>query len=99
VFSSGQATVGTATALVCPVPPGACNITLINVGTATAYVGAGGTAVTSTGGMPVPSGATFRFTRYPGSGGGSIIAAVAAGSATIGFFVSSAHGLGQTGTQ
>lgn len=83
---------------VCLVPPGSCNVTIINAGTASVYLGAGGTAAPVVlGGMPLPSGGTLAFQRYAGNGGATLWGITSAGSASVGFWVSSAHGVAQPG--
>ena len=94
MISTGQVSVGTAPASLCRVPPGPCSVVITNLGTAAAYVGAG-TAVTSTNGMPVPSGIAVPFAGLMGNAGSPVSACTAAGSATLGFLISTSTG--QTG--
>lgn len=91
-FGQHTAVSGSATAL-CVLPPGPCTVVLSNVGTATAYVGPGGTAVTTSNGFPVPSGSyPVVFPGYPGGAGAVLSCITTSGSASVGFIVSSASG-------
>lgn len=94
MISTGQVSVGTASATLCRVPPGPCSVVITNAGTVTAYAGAG-TAVTSTNGMPIPSGIAVPFAGLMGDLGSPIAICTAAGSATLGFLISTSTG--QTG--
>jgi hypothetical protein len=104
VITTGQVTIGTASSVLCLVPPGPCTVVLSNIGTASpVWVGAGtavvagaaGTAVGSGNGFPVPSGAPVAFTGYRGGAGTTLVAACSSGSASVGYLISTATG--QTG--
>lgn len=95
---TGQANVPTGGTIVCVVPPGPGEVVLSNGGTAVTYVGVGAT-VTTTGGVPIPSGGVLTFNLYQGSGGGTLRALTAGGSAALGFLVTTSYGLAQPGTQ
>ena len=97
-LSTGQVTVPTSGTAVCTVPPGPGQVIVTNGGTAVIYVGAGST-VSTTSGVPVPSGGVFSFHLYQGSPGGALRAVTSSGSATAGFLVSTSYGLTQPGTQ
>lgn len=104
MITTGQATIGTASATLCLVPPGPCMVVLSNNGTASpVWVGAGtvvvagvaGTAVGAGNGFPLPSGAPIAIAAYQGDKGATLVAACSSGSASIGWIISSATG--QTG--
>jgi hypothetical protein len=90
-MTGGQVTAGTASALLCHVPAGPCQVVLSNAGTVAAFVGFG-TAVTSSNGFPVPSGQVAPFPGFPGGAGQQLAVVTAAGSAPVGWLVSSASG-------
>lgn len=99
-LSTGQVIVPAGGTVLCNIPAGPCDVVITNSGTATIYIGAGGTAVTTTGGMPLPSGGFMPFSGYPGSPGAVLRAiASAGGSATVGFLISTSAGLPQPGVQ
>jgi len=98
-ISTGQV-VGSATAsTLCQIPPGPCQVAISNGGTGVAYIGVvnGTYTVSSTNGIPLPSGGTFNFTGLPGSAGGKMQVIVPAGNATVGVLVSTSAGLPQPG--
>jgi hypothetical protein len=82
----GQVPVGTAPALLLSVPPGPFQVAITNAGTATVYVGSA-SAVTSLTGAPLASGGAITLADYPGSGGTTLYAATASGSATTGVWL------------
>lgn len=94
MITIGQAVIvsGSATTL-CRVPPGVCDVVLSNGGTAsTVWIGQG-TAVSPADGFPLPSGISpLRFCGYLGAGGATLYAITSAGSASVGWLVSSASG-------
>ena len=101
---SGQASVPSSVGtIVCVVPPGPGEVVLSNLGPGVAYVGvvAGAGTVSPVTGFPIPSGAIASFSLHQGSGGGTLRAVAAGGTATatLGFIVSTAYGLAQPGTQ
>lgn len=94
--------VGTATTHLCNVPAGPCLVTITNDSgsTGSAYVGitpaaSAGTlqALSSSNGMPIPSGQIATFANYKGSPGASL-SVITSGTltASVGFLVSSASG-------
>jgi hypothetical protein len=91
VITAGQAPAGTATTLVGYVPPGVCTLVLTG-GSATVYYGvggAGGTALTTSNGGILPSGAIVTIPCYSTSKGGPLYALSSVGSSvTIGYTVS-----------
>jgi hypothetical protein len=92
VITSGQGAAGTVSSVLTRVPPGPCMVMLSNAGTASpVYVGAG-SAVTVTNGFPLPSGAPVAFAGYAGSGAIPLSVICSSGSASVGFFISSATG-------
>ena len=94
--STGNAVAGSASAVLCIMPPGPCSVSVSNAGTAQVWIAAGSVATTASG-FPVPSGQVVNFTGY--QGGGSPLSVVtgtgSATAATVRFFVSSPSG--QTG--
>jgi hypothetical protein len=96
VISSGQATAGSATAVLTVLPPGPCTVVLSNIGPVTVYVGAvAGGSLSSANGFPIPSGAPpVAIPGYPGGGGSRLSVVTAAGTATstVGWIVSSSSG-------
>ena len=95
MITTGQGTAGPTAVTLCVMPPGPCLVLVSNAGTASpVYVGAGAT-VTTTNGFPVPSGAPVAFNGFQGSQGSKLSVICSAGSAAIGFMISTATG--QTG--
>lgn len=90
-MTGGQVVAGTASALLCHVPAGPCQVVLSNAGIAAAFVGFG-TAVTASNGLPVPSGQVAPLHGYPGGTGQQLSVATSAGSASVGWLVSSTSG-------
>jgi hypothetical protein len=90
MLTGGQVTAGTASTSLSVVPPGPCSVTIVNSGTATAYLGFGTAATAS--GIPLPSGAVFPFFGYQGSQGSRISVVTAAGSASVGWLLSTPSG-------
>ena len=96
MITSGQRPVGSTASAILALPPGPFQLTLVNPGTITAYVGvvAGTQAVSSANGFPVPSGGVtpVTITGYPG-GQGQTLQAVTAGSIpSLAFILSTASG-------
>jgi hypothetical protein len=98
MLSIGQASaVGTAATHLCNVPAGPCLVVITNdsASTGSAYVGAVATggSLSSSNGMPVPSGQIATFANYKGSPAASL-SVITSGTftASVGFLVSSASG-------
>ena len=93
MITSGQGTAGATASRLCGVPPGPATLLLSNAGTASpVYVGMG-TGVTTANGFPVPSGVVpVVIPLYAGSAGGSLYAATASGSASVGWLITSPTG-------
>ena len=97
MITSGQVTAsGTASSVLCQMPPGPCLVLLSSdpASAATAYVGvtpATGGTLSSSNGYPLAAGAQMTFAGYP-SDRGSSLSVVAAGtaSAIVGWLVSRA---------
>ena len=94
---TSQVSAGTATSSFV-VPPGPCLVTLSNGGSVTAYftagnanVAAGGTLTTSQG-VPVPSGAALSFATYQGDLGAVCSLITASGTAAVGVIISTPSG-------
>jgi hypothetical protein len=87
VLDFGEATVGTAAALICRVPAGVCNVTLTNNGGTAVYIGSG-TAETSSSGAGIPAGGIVSFYTYPSSTGSALYALGAGSPATISWVIS-----------
>jgi hypothetical protein len=98
-ISSGQVTVPTGGTVLTRLPAGVASVTVSNIGTATIYVGASSTLATisSTAGMPVPSGGIFTFQLFNGNPGYNLVAVTGGGSSTAGFLVATSVGLPQPG--
>lgn len=97
MISNGQAAVSVSK-LLFTIPAGPCTVVLANVGTAsTAYVGMGGTGVTSGNGFPVPSGLVppVTFPCYQGNAGGPVYGMAGSGTTSLAWIISTASG--QTG--
>ena len=80
------------------IPPGPGAISLSNSGTSTAYLGVGGTGVTTGNGFAVPAGASPPvIPLYAGSAGGTVYATTGTGggSGTVSWILSTSTG--QTG--
>jgi len=95
VISNGQVSVAAVPKVVCVVPAGPCTLVLANAGTApTAYVGMGGTGPSASNGFPVPSGLVSPVVLpcYAGSGGGTLFAIAASGTASLAWWLSTATG-------
>ena len=99
----GTVTAASGTVTLVQLPSGPFNAVIINLGTGVIYLGAAGpsgTAVTTTSGMPVPSGGVVTFHGYPGNPACKLRAVAPAGTSIAGFLVSTAFGgLAQPGTQ
>ena len=100
MITSGQAQAGTASGLLCNIPPGPCTVILSNAGTAaTVWAGMTGTVVagqgTASNGFPLPSGVPIAIPVYKGSSGGVLNCVTQSGTASVGWMVSTAYG--QTG--
>ena len=94
MIETGQRAVGTAPSTLCVLPPGPSQLTLVNPGPGTAFIGAGTlTTVSAVNGCPLPSGGTpVSFTGFPG-GQGTPFQVVATGTIpSLGFIISSASG-------
>jgi hypothetical protein len=96
MFTTGQAVAGTAATLMFVMPPGPCTVVINNVSAVTAYVGPGGTALTSSNGFPIASGQSVAWNGLPAGGGASMYVIAASGTTNaVGFLVSAASA--QTG--
>lgn len=102
-IASGQLEVTTTsgTITLAALAPGPSSVTFSNGGTALIYLGFTSPAgtVTTTSGMPIPSGSVFTFATLAGDPGWTAKAVTAAGSATAGYLVSTSYGLPQPGQQ
>lgn len=80
---SGQASIGTASTTLFTMPPGSAVVTINSgtVSTATAYLGFGANAATTTSGYILDPGRTLTFAAYTRSGGGNISAVTTGSSA------------------
>lgn len=88
MITTGQVSAGTSATFIANVPPGVCTVVLAG-GSAVAYYGVGGTALTTGNGGILPSGAIVTIPCYPGSRGGALYALSSVGSSvTIGYTVS-----------
>lgn len=94
--TSGQVVAGTASSVLCRIPPGPCMVLISNAGTASPVYAGMGTVVTSLNGFPIPSGAPVALAGYAGSQGGPLSVISSSGSCSVGFIISNAYG--QTGT-
>lgn len=83
----GEITAGTAAALICRIPAGVCNVTILNSGTTAIYLG-NGTAETSSSGAGIPVGGAVSFYSYPGSTGAALYALGAGSPATVSWVIS-----------
>jgi hypothetical protein len=89
-WATGQVSGTNVSIPLCQVPGGPCTVLLSNLGTVTAYYGAG-TVVTTSNGVPLATGAVHYLTGYQG-GGTPLQMITANATATVGFVVSSAPG-------
>lgn len=87
MINTGQVPIGTAPTKVTFVPPGSSSLTLTG-GTVTVYVGSGTVSTTISNGAPLPAGAIVTVPGWASSAGSNIYAAVAGGTAAIGFYLS-----------
>lgn len=83
----GEVTAGTAPSLICRIPAGVCNVTLVNSGTVSAYIG-NGTAETSGNGAGLPVGGAVSFYTYPTSTGSPLYMIGSGSPATVSWVVS-----------
>ena len=91
-LTGGQATIGTVSTTLFPMPPGPAVVTITSgtVSTATAYLGFGAGSASTAAGYILDPGRTLTFATYPRSGGANI-SAVTTGSAaaTLSWLISS----------
>ena len=89
-LSSGQASATTASTVLFPMPPGSAVVT-INSGTAstaTAYLGFGPNAASTSSGYILDPGRSLTFASYSKSGGCNVSAITASATATLSWVIS-----------
>jgi hypothetical protein len=91
-FFTGQTSVGTTVTTICQLPagPGMFVLQSDSASASECYFG-GGTALTSSNGVPLPVGGQVSAARYQGEGAATIYGICASGSASVGFVVTGAR--------
>jgi hypothetical protein len=92
MLTAGAGTVTATSGTLMHIPPGPSVIMLSNAGTASPVWVGPGTAVAAGLGFPVPSGAPVALPVYPAGAGSPLAAVTTSGTATVGWFISTASG-------
>jgi hypothetical protein len=92
-LTTRQVNAGTGSVALVTVPPGPCQVTIVNAGSVTAWVAAGTAAATTSNSMPISAGAQVSVTAFQGSLGSPLQVISPGGTNTsLGYMLSTAVG-------